>query len=40
LWSVTFLPSQFRNTDSSTSRIETGNLEIGPTPAFSKAGSE
>jgi hypothetical protein len=33
-------PSQLRRTDSSTSRIETGSLEIGPTPAFSSAHSE
>ncbi len=39
-FSVTFLPSQFRSTDSSTRRMETGSLETGPTPAFSSAGRE
>ena len=38
--SLTRLPSQLRRTDSSTRRMETGSLEIGPTPAFSSAGSE
>ena len=38
--SLTFLPSQFRRTDSKTIRMDTGSLEIAPTPAFSKAGSE
>ena len=38
--SVTFLPSQLRSTDSSTSRMETGSFDTGPTPAFSKCGSE
>ena len=36
----TFLPSQFRRTDSSTMRMLTGSRETGPTPCFSKAGSE
>ena len=40
LLSLTFFPSQLRRTDSSTSRIETGNRETGPTPARSSAGSE
>ena len=38
LASWTFNPSQLRSTLSSTSRTETGSLEIGPTPAFSRAG--
>ena len=38
--SLTFLPSQLRRTASSTMRMETGSFEIGPTPAFSSAGSE
>ena len=38
--SLTFLPSQLRSTLSSTMRIDTGNREILPTPAFSSAGSE
>ena len=40
LASVTFFPSQLRRTDSSTSRIETGSVEMVPTPAFSRAGSD
>ena len=38
--SVTFLPSQFRSTDSSTIRIETGSRDTFPSPAFSSAASE
>ena len=38
--SVTLLPSQLRSTDSSTSRMETGSLETGPSPALSSCGSE
>ncbi len=38
--SLTFLPSQLRRTDSRTRRMETGSFEMGPTPAFSSAGSE
>lgn len=38
--SLTRLPSQLRRTDSSTRRMETGSLEIGPRPVFSSAGSE
>src|SRR5579859_7999064 len=40
LCSVTFLPSQLRRTDSSTSRMETGRRETGPAPARSSAGNE
>ena len=36
--SLTFFPSQFRKTDSSTMRMECGSREIGPTPAASNAG--
>jgi hypothetical protein len=38
LASCTLRPSQLRNTLSSTRRMETGRREIGPTPAFSRAG--
>ena len=38
LASCTFSPSQLRSTLSSTSRTEMGSLEMGPTPAFSRAG--
>jgi hypothetical protein len=37
---VIFLPSQLRNTDSSTIRIETGSRDMDPTPARSSAGKE
>src|SRR5262249_41196872 len=40
LCSDTLRPSQLRSTDSKTRRIETGKREIGPKPAFSRAGSE
>ena len=36
----TFLPSQLRNTDSSTMRMLTGNREILPRPCSSRAGNE
>src|ERR1043166_5156258 len=36
----TFLPSQLRNTDSSTIRMLTGSREIFPIPCSSSAGSE
>jgi len=36
----TFLPSQLRNTDSSTIRMLTGNRETLPMPCSSSAGSE
>ena len=36
--SLTFLPSQFRSTDSSTMRMLCGSRETGPTPAASSAG--
>jgi len=37
---LTFLPSQFRSTDSRTIRMLIGRREIGPIPCFSRAGSE
>ena len=37
---VIFLPSRLRNTDSNTTRIETGRRDMGPTPAASSAGRE
>ena len=37
--SDTRLPSQLRNTDSSTRRMDTGNRETGPTPDSSSCGS-
>ena len=36
--SATFLPSQLRKTDSSTRRMETGNLEIGADAGFFQRG--
>ena len=38
LASLTFLPSQFRRTDSRTRRMETGRRDMGPMPAFSRVG--
>ena len=39
-FSLTRFPSKLRSTASRTMRMLTGNLEIGPTPASSSAGSE
>ena len=38
--SSTTFSSKLRSTDSSTTRIETGRRETGPTPSFSNCGSE
>ncbi len=39
-FSVIFLPSTLRSTDSRTIRIETGSFDTGPTPACSSFPSE
>ncbi len=39
-FSWTRMPSRFRTSDSSTTRIETGSRETWPKPFFSSAGSE